>query len=120
MKVRFLLDENMSSGIISGILRHNASIDILRVGDPSAPPLGTLDPDILVFCEAERRLLITDNRSTMPGHIAEHLKSGRHYWGVLKTTSQALPIGQIIADLILIWEASAAEEYADREDWLPL
>lgn len=120
MKVRFLLDENMSPGIISGVLRHNPSVDIVRIGDLGTPPLGTLDPEILAFCEAEHRLLITDNRSTMPGHIADHLRAGRHHYGVLKTASKAVPVGQIIADLILIWEASEAEEYLDREDWLPL
>jgi Domain of unknown function (DUF5615) len=67
MKVRFLLDENMSPGVISGVLRYNPAIDILRIGDLGAPPLGTPDPDILTFCEAEQRLLITDTRSTMPG-----------------------------------------------------
>jgi hypothetical protein len=120
MKVRFLLDENMSPGIISGVLRHNGSVDILRIGDPDAPPLGTPDPDILRNCEVAQRLLITDNRSTMPEHSKRHLDAGRHHWGVLKTSSQALPIGQIISDQILIWEASEAEEYVDRADWLPL
>lgn len=56
----------------------------------------------------------------MPGHIATHLDSGRHHWGVLKTRRKDLSIGAVTAELILIWAASEAEEYVDREDWIPL
>ncbi|MDB9459580.1 hypothetical protein [Dolichospermum circinale] len=42
MKIRFLLDENLSPKIKFAVLRLNRAIDIVRVGDPDAPPLGTL------------------------------------------------------------------------------
>ncbi len=119
MKVRFLLDENMSKDIVVALLRHNAEIDILRVGDEGAPLLGTLDPDILRFCEAEQRAIVTDNRHTMPGHMADHLRAGGHICGVFKTRRQKAPLGRVIATLILIWEASEAEEYIDRQVWIP-
>ena len=47
MKVRFLLDENLSPRLKPALLRLESTIDVLRVGDPDAPPLGTLDPDLL-------------------------------------------------------------------------
>ncbi|BAU13346.1 hypothetical protein LEP3755_38850 [Leptolyngbya sp. NIES-3755] len=51
MKVRFLLDENLSPKLKIAVLRLNARIDILRVGDPDAPLSGTQDPDVLQYLE---------------------------------------------------------------------
>ena len=47
MKVRFLLDENLSPRLITALHRLDPAIDILRVGDEGTPPLGTDDPTIL-------------------------------------------------------------------------
>ncbi|GAB4193944.1 MAG: hypothetical protein Fur006_39340 [Coleofasciculaceae cyanobacterium] len=69
MKIRFLLDENLSKQIKDAVLRLNEAIDILCVGDADAPPLGTLDPDILSYMELSQRMLITDNRKSMPFHL---------------------------------------------------
>jgi hypothetical protein len=48
MKVKFILDENLSPRLKIAVLRLNPEIDILRVGDENAPKLGTLDPDVLI------------------------------------------------------------------------
>jgi hypothetical protein len=37
MKIRFLLDENLSKQIKLAVLRRNPSVDILCVGDRNAP-----------------------------------------------------------------------------------
>ena len=84
MKIRFLLDENLSPRIKLAILRYNKSIDILRVGDENTPPLGTSDTDILLFIEKNKRILATDNRATMPDYAYKHLSSGNHHWGMLE------------------------------------
>ncbi len=47
MKVRFLLDANLSPRLRTAVLRVNPMIDILRVGNEGAPTLKTQDPDIL-------------------------------------------------------------------------
>ena len=118
MKIRFLLDENLSPRIKAAVHRHNAVIDILRVGDETAPSLATSDPDILVYLESAQRLLVSDNRSTIPVHLIEHMAAGRHHWGIvwLRDTQN---IGQIAESLHFIWSASEAEEWIDRTDWLP-
>lgn len=72
MKIRFLLDENLSKQIKMAVLRLNSSIDILCVGEPDAPPFGTLDPEILSYVDLSQRLLVTDNRKSMPGHLELH------------------------------------------------
>ena len=117
--MRFLLDENLSPDIVSAVLRYSLEIDITHVGHEGAPPLGTLDPDILRYCETEQRVLVTNNRKSMPGHITDLWATDGHHWGVF-TTSKDLSVGEIAADLILLWEAATAEEYRDREEWIPL
>jgi hypothetical protein len=72
MKIRFLLDENLSPRIKVAFLRYNPTIDVVRVGEPNAPALGTSDPDILKFLEVSQRILVTNNRTSMPDHIKAH------------------------------------------------
>jgi hypothetical protein len=59
MKIRFLLDENLSPKLKFAVLRLNPAIDIVRVRDPDAPLLGTLDPELLRYLEVFQRLLVT-------------------------------------------------------------
>ena len=60
MKIRFLLDENLPHKLKLAIWRLNPEIDIVRVGDPDAPLLGTSDPELLRYLEISQRLLVTD------------------------------------------------------------
>ena len=120
MKPRFLIDENLSLDITPGVRRHDATIDITHVGDPGAPPFRTPDPTILDYCERERRILVTKNRKSMPGHIADHLRTGHHHWGLLSVkTGREDDIGGLIESLVLVWEIQKAEEYLDTQDWIP-
>ena len=57
MKIKFLLDENLSPRLKIAVLRLNPDIDILRVGDENTPKLGTLDPDVLIYLGISQRLL---------------------------------------------------------------
>jgi len=119
MKVRFLLDENVPLLLKRALLRHEPRVDVLRVGDPQAPPLGTLDPDLLVFLEHSRRLLITLNHASMPGHLRAHYTAGRRLWGILWVRKGAT-IRQLVEELLLTWEASEAEEWVDFMGDIPL
>jgi hypothetical protein len=117
VKLRFLIDENLSLRLKTTLNRHHPAIDGVRVGDAGAPPVGTLDPDILHYLEAEQRVLITDNRASMPVHLADHAAGGGRHWGIFEVRKDA-PLGAL-ADLIaLYWEASETEEWIDRVEWL--
>ncbi|MBM3237296.1 hypothetical protein FJZ31_13465 [Candidatus Poribacteria bacterium] len=118
MKVRFLLDENLSPRLKTAALRISPMIDVLRVGDEGAPTLETQDSDILRYVERAQRLLITKNRASMPTHVAAHLASGWHHWGVFRVRPM-VTIGQLADEIRLIWEASEAEEWIDQMLWLP-
>ena len=49
MKVRFLIDEDLSPEYVQALRRHDSDMDVLRAGMLGAPRFGTLDPDILLL-----------------------------------------------------------------------
>jgi hypothetical protein len=118
MKVRFLLDENESSRLKATLVRLNPAIDVLRIGEPDAPQLGTPDLAVLRYLELSQRALVTSNRSSMPGHVEAHWAAGGHLWGLF-WIRQGTPISRLARELFLIWEASEAEEWVDRLTWIP-
>jgi hypothetical protein len=118
VKVRFLLDENLSPRLKVAVLRFNPAIDILRVGDPNTPQLGTLDPDVLRYLELSQRLLVTDNRTSMPEHLEVHWTDGGQIWGLFWVRPKT-SIGELAEELFVIWETTEAEEWIDKLDWIP-
>jgi hypothetical protein len=119
MKVRFLIDEDLSLEYVRALQRYDPKVDVLRIGMPEAPAFSTLDPDVLLYCEQAQRALVTENRATMPGHEASHFAAGRHHWGIFKLR-KGHGFGAYLAELQLIWDASEAEEWHDQSRWLPL
>ena len=55
----------------------------------------------------------------MPVHLRAHLAAGRHIPGILML-NPGMSIGEVIDELELVWDASDAEEYADRISYLPV
>lgn len=118
MKIRYLLDENLSPRLKPSVLRLNPNIDILRIGEPLTPNLGTLDPEVLKYLELSQRLLITNNRSSMPEHLDNHWAERRQIWGLL-WVRPGTPLGTLAQELCMIWETSEAEEWINVLDWIP-
>ena len=75
-----------------------------RVGLPGAPPLGTLDPDILTWCEAKGFILVTNNRRSLAVHLTDHLAQSRHVPGIFVMNSK-MSIGDTLEELPMIWGA---------------
>lgn len=118
MNIRFLIDENLPPRLTTALRRLDPTINVLRVGDEEAPTLGTLDPDILRYLQTTRRLLITENRVRMPGHVRNHFAEGGHHWGVLRVRPRTT-VWRLAEELHLLWEASEAEERRDMILWIP-
>ncbi|MBP8253167.1 MAG: DUF5615 family PIN-like protein [Herpetosiphon sp.] len=64
--IRYLLDENVHPLYRTKLLKRNPDIVVRMVGGIAAPPLQTLDPEILNWCEDHDFILITNNRKSMP------------------------------------------------------
>jgi hypothetical protein len=119
MNPRFLLDEHINRAIQRQLRRLDAHIDVLAIGDPGAPPAGTLDPDILDWLDENGYILVTENRRTIPTHLTERWAAGRHIPGIF-WVRPGVGIGRVIEELYLIWVASTGEEYQDRAVFIPL
>jgi hypothetical protein len=118
MNIRYLLDEHVDPVIIDAVLLLDETVDIQRVGDELAPPLGTKDPELLLWCERERCILVTDNRKSMPGHVADHYAVGHEHWGIFRIRP-GTPLGALARELHLFWVASDAEEWRHAMEWIP-
>ena len=103
-EIHFLIDENVDDALRKGLHLHYPDIVAWRIGDPDAPPFGTLDPDILVWCEE---------------HMRDHLEAGRHVPGMF-TINANMSIGDTIEQLAIIAGASSPDEYADQMNYLPI
>lgn len=122
MPIRFLLDEHLRGPLWLATQHHNASgglsLDVVRVGDPGDLPLQSDDPTILLWAEREDRILITEDKHTMPGHLVKHLQSGHHSPGVFNISS-GFSIGQLVAFLELAAHAGDPSDYADTITYIP-
>jgi|SRR5579871_580589 len=117
--MNLLLDEHIPPFFRVQLRRRLPDLEIWEVGDVGAPPKGTLDPDILIWCEEHDFLLVTNNRKSMPVHLADHLASGRHIPGIL-TIDLSEPIGVLLQELQDIVDLSFPDEYHDRIGYVPL
>src|SRR5262249_59355396 len=101
---------------------HNAlgvhPLDVVRVGDLPDLPLATPDPDVLIWAEREGRILLTLDKTTMPGHLTDHLRAGRHSPGVFIIRSKAT-LSKIMDQLVLLAHAGNPQDYQDSIDQVP-
>ena len=118
-EIRYILDENMPRTVKEQLILHEPSIDILRVGEDGAPPLGTTDPDILDWGEKNKYILVSRNRRTMPLHLGNHIAKGKHVPGVFLIRKN-IQFGKLIKDLLRIRHESEPEELEDQILYLPL
>ena len=99
--------------------RKDQNIAVQVVAEPATPIKGTLDPEILIWCETYEAILVTNNRRSMPIHLADHLAQNRHIPGIFILNPE-MGIGETIDELILIAKCSFDNEYQDRIIFLPI
>ena len=116
MKVRFQADADFNQNIVRAVRRRAPAIDFQTAHEAG---LHGLDDDaVLDKAAREGRLLVSHDRCTMPLHFA-NFTATRTSAGVI-LIAQDFPLRQVVEDLILIWEASEAEEWINRLDIIPL
>jgi len=122
MALAYLLDEHLRGPLWWAIRRHNArgsdAIDAVRVRDADAPPFGTGDSELLLWAEQAGRILITFDEHTLPVHLADHLRAGRHSPGIFTIRATAhLP--DLVEFLVLAAWATEPAEWRDRIAYVP-
>lgn len=90
----------------------------MRVGDFVDLPLGTADPIILLWAEREGRILVSHDRNTLPGHLSDLLRAGRHSPGIFLIRLHST-VTQVMIFLIDAAYASEPVEWQDRIAFIP-
>ena len=122
MPLAFLLDEHLRGELWNAIVRRNAAggapLDVVRVGDPQDLPLGSSDPQILLWAERESRIVLSKDYHTMPAHLQSHLDNGHHSPGVVLVPRQ-FNVRAVLETLELIAFVATADEFADAVSYIP-
>jgi len=116
MRVRFQADADLDGRILRGLRRVATEIDIRTAAD--AGLAGLEDPEVLRLAADSGRVLVSQDRRTMPAHFAR-FSAITHSPGVI-LLREAISISTAIEELILIWSASGADEWRGRLVWIPL
>ena len=116
MRVKFQADADLDGRILRGLRRAAPEIDIRTAADANLASLE--DPEVLQIAAKAGRILVSQDRRTMPGHFAR-FSAGTHSPGVI-LLREAIHISTAIDELILIWSASEASEWIGRLVWIPL
>jgi hypothetical protein len=74
--------------------------------------------DVLVWAEREGRILITEDKHTMPTHLANHLKGGQTSPGVLMLRA-GCTLREVVDCLELAAHAGEPSDYADAITFIP-
>jgi Domain of unknown function (DUF5615) len=109
-KIRFQADADLKQAIVTGAIRRQPNLDFQSANEAGFE--GLKDPEVLAIAARDGRVLVTHDRKTMPTELCQFIISQTSS-GVL-ILSQNLPIGEAIDAIILVWEASTAEEWIDR------
>lgn len=115
MKVLFQADNDLRKAIVRGTLRREPQMNFRSA--QAARLDGIPDPEVLAFAADEDRILVSHDFGTLPKHFRQFTRSRRSP-GVL-LVRQDLPVGEAIETLLLVWEASEADEWVNRLCLLP-
>jgi hypothetical protein len=116
MRVKFQADADLDGRILRGLRRVAPEIDMRSAAD--AALAGLKDPEVLRIAADSGRILVSQDRRTMPAHFAR-FSAGAQSPGLI-LLREATPISTAIEELLLVWSASEAEEWKSRLVWIPL
>jgi hypothetical protein len=114
----FLIDECTDPDLATALQQVEPLIDVIRVGDVGAPARGTLDPELLVVAERIKRVLISRDRSSMPGHLVDHFAAGWHTAGVM-LWRDGFSLGRLVQEIVNHWATTTADDWIDRTVYIP-
>ncbi len=107
-EIRFQLDEHIANAVAEALRRRG--IGVLTAAE--AGLLGAPDDELLARCHAEGRVLVTQDTDFLRLH-RQHEHAGIAY-----SQRGTLTIGQLVASLVLIYDALDQAEMAGRVEFL--
>lgn len=95
---------------MTGAIRRQPTLDFQSANEAGLE--GIKDPEVLTLAARDGRVLVTHDRKTMPTEFGQFIIS--HTSSGVLILSQNLPISEAINAIILVWEASTAEEWSNQ------
>lgn len=114
---RFLADHDLNEHIVDGMLRRDPAVVFVRARD--AGLAGRPDPEVLEYAATNGFIVVSHDVNTMTKHAYDRLATGLQLSGLL-LVRQSDPVQTSTEDLLLIWSASEAEEWAGSVVFLPI
>ena len=116
MKVRFQADADLNHVIVLAVIRRSREIDFQSA--VAARLAGLHDLAVLALAASEGRVLVSHDQATMPAHFGRFI--GAQSSPGLIIVPQHIPPAAAAEDLMLIWDATEAEEWTNRIFYLPV
>ncbi|GGN01271.1 hypothetical protein GCM10007092_14120 [Thermus composti] len=115
--MKLLLDENVETALLRGLLRRRPGTDVLRVVDVGLG--GRSDAEVLAWAAERGRVVVSKDRATMGLEAIRRLEAGAPMPGLILVRRGA-GLGQVLEDLLLILEAAQEGELEGRILYIPL
>jgi predicted nuclease of predicted toxin-antitoxin system len=107
--IRFHLDENCDPRIAAGLRLHE--VDITTTAE--AGLLHASDDEQLAYALSQGRVIVTQDTDFL-----RIVAAGRDTPGIGFYSAENRSIGQVIRDLLLVWEVYEPDEMRDRIEYL--
>jgi hypothetical protein len=107
--IRFHLDEHISAHIAAGLRRRN--IEVTTAAETGLA--GETDLAILEFAATAGRVVVTQDDDFLKLHA-----QGVNHAGIAYCQQQAMPIGEMLRRVILIYDLLSPSEMAGRVEFL--
>lgn len=112
---RLLADADLNLAIVTGVVRRNAEIDFKRA--EAVPLEGLNDLAVLTAAAQERRVLVSHDVSSIPGHVHEFVRE--HASPGVIVIPQDVSIASAIDSVLLICEACDPRDLENRVCLVP-
>ena len=113
----FAADENLNYNIIRGLLRRKADLNVVRIQDVGLS--GKDDATVLEWAAQENRIFLTHDVTTITKYAYDRINEGLPMPGVFEINMNS-PLGDIIADILLLSYYSFENEWEGKILYLPL
>jgi predicted nuclease of predicted toxin-antitoxin system len=115
--LRLASDADFNGDVLRGLLARQPDLDIVRVQEAGLRTAD--DPTILEWAAVQGRILVTHDRTTMPGFAYERVRAGVSMPGVFVIRNQP-NLGLMIDEILLVALCGVQDEWRDRVEFLPL
>ena len=110
MKVRFQADADFSQIIVRAVRRREPAVDFRAAHE--AGLRGLPDDEVLALAAGDGRVLVSHDRTTMPGHFERFVASAES--AGLLIIRQKVSIHQALEEILTVWSETGAEDWVNQ------